>query len=185
MRLIVAVTGASGAILAAGLLNQLREHEVYLIVSDAARIVLRHELGTEDLPASRRYGEDDWNSPLASSSFVADGMVVVPCSMKTLAMVGHGLSSNLVGRAAESILRMGRRLVLVPRETPLSLAAIESMRQARLAGAVILPPNMAYYFHPRTLDDMNAFIEGKILDVLGLPHDLYARWEGCEACGEE
>lgn len=185
MRLIVAVTGASGGVLAAGLLNELRAHEVHLIVSDAARAVLRHELGTEDLPAARRYSEADWNSPLASSSFVVDGMVIVPCSMKTLAMVGHGLSSNLIGRAAENILRMGRRLVLVPRETPLSLAALESMRQARLAGAVILPPNMAYYFHPRSLDDMNAFIVGKILDVLGLPHDLYARWEGCEASEEE
>ena len=184
MRLIVAVTGASGGILAAKLLKQLSEHEVHLIVSDAARAVLRHELGAEDLPAARRYGEDDWASPLASSSFVVDGMVIVPCSMKTLAMVGHGLSSNLIGRAAENVLRMGRRLVLVPRETPLSLAAIESMRQAKLAGAVILPPNMAYYFHPATLDDMNAFIVGKILDVLGFSHGLYARWEGCEACEE-
>jgi len=184
MRLIVAVTGASGGILAAELLKQLSEHEVHLIVSDAACAVLRHELGTEDLPAARRYDEDDWASPLASSSFVVDGMVIVPCSMKTLAMVGHGLSSNLIGRAAENVLRMGRRLVLVPRETPLSLAAIESMRQAKLAGAVILPPNMAYYFHPATLEDMNAFIVGKILDVLGFSHGLYARWEGCEACEE-
>lgn len=185
MRLIVGVTGASGAALAARLLEELRDHEVHLIVSDAARTVLRHELGSEDLPADRRYGEDDWSSPLASSSFIVDGMIVVPCSMKTLAMVGHGLSSNLIGRAAENALRMGRRLVLVPRETPLSLAAIDSMRQAKLAGAVILPPNMAYYFHPRTLDDMNDFIVGKILDVFGIPHSLHQRWEGCEACGEE
>jgi 4-hydroxy-3-polyprenylbenzoate decarboxylase len=185
MRLIVAVTGASGAILAARLLDQLKEHEVYLIVSDAARSVLRHELGTEDLPAARRYDEDDWSSPLASSSFLVDGMAIVPCSMKTLAMVGHGLSSNLIGRTAENVLRMGRRLVLVPRETPLSLAAIESMRQAKLAVAVILPPNMAYYFRPQTLDDMNDFIAGKILDVFGLPHNLYLHWEGYEACEEE
>lgn len=185
MRLIVAVTGASGAILAARLLDQLREHEVHLIVSDAAHAVLRHELGTDDLPAARRYDESDWNSPLASSSFIAEGMAIVPCSMKTLAMVGHGLSSNLIGRAAENVLRMGRRLVLVPRETPLSLAAIDSMRQSRLAGAVILPPNMAYYFRPQTLDDMTDFIVGKILDVFGIPHILYQRWEGCEPCEEE
>lgn len=185
MRLIVAVTGASGVVLAARLLDELRDHEVHLIVSDAARAVLRHELGSEDLPAARRYGEDDWASPLASSSFVIDGMVIVPCSMKTLAMVGHGLSSNLIGRAAENALRMGRRLVLVPRETPLSLAAIDSMRQAKLAGAVILPPSMAYYFHPHTLDDMSNFIVGKILDVFGISHSLYRQWEGCEACGED
>jgi 4-hydroxy-3-polyprenylbenzoate decarboxylase len=185
MRLIVAVTGASGVVLAARLLDELRDYEVHLIVSDAARAVLRHELGSEDLPAARRYGEGDWSSPLASSSFVVDGMAIVPCSMKTLAMVGHGLSSNLIGRAAENVLRMGRRLVLVPRETPLSLAAIDSMRQAKLAGAIILPPNLAYYFRPQTLDDMNDFVVGKILDVLGLPHDLYQRWEGCETCREE
>ncbi|MDH7489861.1 MAG: UbiX family flavin prenyltransferase [Anaerolineae bacterium] len=178
MRLIVAVTGASGAILAAKLLEQLTEHETHLIVSDAARAVLRHELGHEDLPAAFGYGEDDWGSPLASSSFLADGMVIVPCSMKTLAMVAHGLNSNLIGRAADNVLRMGRRLVLVPRETPLSLAAIENMRLAKMAGAIVLPPNMAFYFGPQTLDDMVGFVVGKILDVLGLPHALYRRWEG-------
>lgn len=178
MRLIVAVTGASGAILAAKLLEQLGDHEVHLIVSDAARAVLRHELGDEHLPAAFRYGERDWNSPLASSSFLADGMVIVPCSMKTLAMVAHGLSSNLIGRAADNVLRVGRRLVLVPRETPLSLAAIENMRLAKMAGAIVLPPNMAFYFGPQTLDDMVGFAVGKILDALGLPHALYRRWEG-------
>ncbi|GAB4400850.1 MAG: flavin prenyltransferase UbiX [Anaerolineales bacterium] len=178
MRLIVAVTGASGAILAAKLLGQLSEHETHLIVSDAARAVLRHELGREALPAAFRYGEDEWSAPLASSSFVADGMAIVPCSMKTLAMVAHGLSSNLIGRAADNVLRMGRRLVLVPRETPLSLAAIENMRLAKMAGAIVLPPNMAFYFGPQTLDDMVGFVVGKILDALGLPHALYRRWEG-------
>lgn len=185
MRLIVAVAGASGAILAARLLQQLTEHETHLIVSDAARAVLRHELGDAPLPAAFRYGEQDWNSPLASSSFVADGMVIVPCSMKTLAMVAHGLSSNLIGRAADNMLRLGRRLVLVPRETPLSLAAIENMRLAKMAGAIILPPNMAFYFGPQTLDDMIAFVVGKILDALGLPHTLYRRWEGLSAPEDE
>lgn len=178
MRLIVAVTGASGAVLAACLLEHLAGHETHLIVSDAARAVLRHELGREDLPATARYGEDEWSSPLASSSFLADGMVVVPCSMKTLAMVAHGLSSNLIGRAADNVLRTGRRLVLVPRETPLSLAAIENMRLAKMAGAIVLPPNMAFYFRPQTLDDMVDFVVGKILDALNLPHALYRRWEG-------
>lgn len=185
MRLIVAVTGASGAILAVRLLEQLTEHETHLILSDAARAVLRHELGDAPLAATYRYGEEDWNAPLASSSFLADGMVIVPCSMKTLAMVAHGLSSNLIGRAADNMLRMGRRLVLVPRETPLSLAALENMRLARMAGAVILPPNMAFYFGPQTLDDMVDFAVGKILDALGLPHTLYRRWEGVPAWEDE
>ncbi len=178
MRLIVAVTGASGAVLAVKLLEQLTDHEVHVLVSDAAHRVLLHELGTADLPTAHRHGENDWDSPLASSSFVADGMVIVPCSMKTLAMVAHGLSTNLIGRAAENTLRTGRKLILVPRETPLSLAAIENMRLAKLAGAILLPPNMAYYFHPKTLDDMNAFIVGKVLDILGVPHTLYRRWGG-------
>lgn len=178
MRLIVAVTGASGVVLAVRLLEQLAEHEVHLLVSDAARQVLLHELGTEELPASHRYGENDWDAPLASSSFVADGMVIIPCSMKTLAMVAHGLSTNLIGRAAENTLRTGHRLILLPRETPLSLAAIENMRLAKMAGAVILPPNMAFYFRPKTLDDMNAFVVGKVLDILGIEHTLYRRWDG-------
>lgn len=184
MRLIVAVTGASGAVLAVRLLENLADHEVHVLVSDAAAQVLLHELGTTDLPASHRYGEKDWDSPLASSSFVTDGMVIMPCSMKTLAMVAHGWSANLIGRAAENTLRTGRKLILVPRETPLSLAAIENMRLAKLAGAVLLPPNMAYYFHPKTLDDMNAFIVGKVLDILDIPHTLYQRW-GSTVPGEE
>lgn len=185
MRLIVAVTGASGAILAKRLLEELRDHETHVIVSEAARVVVRHELGEDDFPAAFRYGEDDWSSPLASSSFLADGMVIVPCSMKTLAMVAHGLSSNLIGRAADNMLRMGRRLVLVPRETPLSLAAIENLRLAKMAGAVILPPNMAFYFGPQTLDDMVGFVVGKIMDALGLPHTLYRRWEGLPVWEDE
>lgn len=184
MRLIVAITGASGSVLAVKLLESLANHEVHVLVSDAAAQVLLHELGTTDLTASYRYGENDWDSPLASSSFVTDGMVIMPCSMKTLAMVAHGWSANLIGRAAENTLRTGRKLILVPRETPLSLAAIENMRLAKLAGAVLLPPNMAYYFHPKTLDDMNAFIAGKVLDILDIPHTLYRRW-GSTVPGEE
>jgi 4-hydroxy-3-polyprenylbenzoate decarboxylase len=185
MRLIVAVTGASGVVLAARLLEQLADHEVHLVVSDAARDVLRYELGAEDLPATHQYREDAWNSPLASSSFAVDGMVIVPCSMKTLAMVAHGLSSNLIGRTADNALRTNTKLVLVTRETPLSLPAIENMRLAKLAGAIILPANVAYYFKPQTLEDMNAFIVGKILDALGLPHGLYQRWTGPGGAGEE
>jgi 4-hydroxy-3-polyprenylbenzoate decarboxylase len=103
-------------------------------------------------------------------------MVVAPCSMKTLSAVAHGYASDLIVRSAEIMLRLGRPLVLMPRETPLSLPAIENMRLAKLAGAIILPPVMAYYARPRSVDEVTDFFVGKVLDVLGLEHDLYQRW---------
>jgi len=178
MRLIVAITGGSGSVIAQRLLQNLTQHEVHLLVSDAARRVMRHELSDPALPASFQYTESEIDACLASSSFLTDAMVIVPCSMKTLAAVAHGYAGNLIVRAAENTLRMGRRLVLAPRETPLSLAAIENMRAAKLAGAIILPPVMAYYFQPRTVDDVTDFFAGKILDVLGIEHSLYRRWGG-------
>jgi 4-hydroxy-3-polyprenylbenzoate decarboxylase len=160
------------------LLQQLREHQVHLIVTKAAAVVIRHELGDPELPCTHRYDETSLDAPIASSSFIVDAMVVVPCSTKTLAAIAHGWTNNLVSRAADIAMRMKRRLVLVPRETPLSLPAIENMRAASLAGAVILPPTMAYYHAPKTVDDVTDFFVGKILDQLGLPNDLYCRWSG-------
>ncbi|HIC93983.1 MAG TPA: UbiX family flavin prenyltransferase [Anaerolineae bacterium] len=177
MRIVVAITGASGAVIGQRLLENLRDHEVHLIVSKAAKRIIAHELGEGvSLPATARYEEDEWESPLASSSFPVDAMVIAPCSMKTLSGIAHGYADNLILRAAENALRLGRRLVVVPRETPLSLADIENMRQVKLAGAVILPPNMAYYYRPRTVEEVTDFFVGKILDVLGVEHRLYKRW---------
>jgi len=102
--------------------------------------------------------------------------VVVPCSMKTLSAIANGYADNLIVRAAENVLKMGRKLVVVPRDTPLSLAAIENMRRLKLAGAIVLPPNVAYYFGPKTIDDVTDFMAGKILDALGVGHELYRRW---------
>lgn len=176
MRIVVAITGASGAVIGQRLLENLRGHEVHLIVSKAARLVIAHELGEATLPATARYDEDQLDAPLASSSFLVDAMVVAPCSMKTLSGIAHGYADNLILRAAENALRMGKPLVVVPRETPLSLADIENMRQVKLAGAIVLPPNMAYYYRPRTVDEVTDFFVGKILDVLGIEHRLYRRW---------
>jgi len=177
MRIVVAITGASGAVIGQRLLESLREHEVHLIVSNAAKRIIAHELGKgASLPATARYEEDEWESPLASSSFLVDAMVVAPCSMKTLSGIAHGYADNLILRAAENVLRMGKPLVVVPRETPLSLADIENMRQVKLAGAIVLPPNMAYYYRPQTVDEVTDFFVGKILDVLGVGHELYKRW---------
>lgn len=179
MRIVVAITGASGAVLARRLLENLRSHEVHLIISKTAHRVIELELGKEaELPCHASYESDDFGSPLASSSFPVDAMVVIPCSMKTLAAIAHGYADNLIVRAAENVLKMGRPLVLVPRETPLSLMDIENMRAAKLAGAVILPPVLTYYHHPRTVEEMTDFIVGKVLDVLGMEHNLYRRWGG-------
>jgi 4-hydroxy-3-polyprenylbenzoate decarboxylase len=103
-------------------------------------------------------------------------MVVAPCSTRTLSAIAHGYASDLIVRTADVMLRMGRPLILLPRETPLSLPAIENMRLAKLSGAILLPPIVAYYPQPRTVDDVTDFVVGKVLDVLGLKHTLYRRW---------
>lgn len=178
MHVIVAITGASGAVMALRLLQELSAQQVDLIITEAAQLVIRHELGQPDFPASRRFAPNQLDAPIASSSCPVDAMVVIPCSMKTLAAIAHGYADNLVTRAAENVLRTRKKLVLVPRETPLSLAAIENMRAAALAGAIILPPVMAYYFQPQSVEQVTDFFVGKVLDALGLPHDLYRRWSG-------
>jgi polyprenyl P-hydroxybenzoate/phenylacrylic acid decarboxylase-like protein len=178
MRIVVAITGASGAAIGLRLLENLAAHEVYLILSAGGQAVIAQELGQVELPASYRYEAHQIGAPLASSSFLTDAMVVAPCSMKTLSAVANGYADNLIVRVAEIMLRTGRPLVLVPRETPLSLMAIENMRAVRLAGGIILPPVVGYYAAPKTIDDVTDFFVGKILDVLGIEHQLYRRWTG-------
>lgn len=182
MEIIVAITGASGVVIGARLLEVLAkqgQHQVHLIVSRGAEAVIAHELDSEvHLSATRRWPVDDLAAPIASSSRASEVMVVAPCSMKTLAAIAHGYADDLIGRTAGIMLRMGRPLVLMPRETPLSLPAIENMRLAKIAGAIILPPVVAYYPRPQTVDEMTDFFVGKVLDVLGLEHVLYRRWAG-------
>jgi 4-hydroxy-3-polyprenylbenzoate decarboxylase len=180
MELVVSITGASGVIIGVRLLQVLAEqpaHRVHLVVSRAAEAVMDHELpaGVE-LPAAHRWAADDLTAPIASSSRAPQAMVVAPCSTRTLSAIAHGYASDLIVRAADVMLRLGRPLVLLPRETPLSLPAIENMRLAKLAGAILLPPVIAYYPQPRSVDDVTDFIVGKVLDVLGLEHNLYRRW---------
>lgn len=180
MELVVAITGASGVVIGVRLLEVLagREgHRVHLLVSQAGETVIAQELGGEvSLPATWRWDVDDLAAPIASSSQAPAAMVVAPCSMKTLSAIAHGYATDLVVRTAEVMLRLNRPLVLMPRETPLSLPAIENMRLARLAGAILLPPIVAYYPRPRSLDDLTDFFVGKVLDTLSLEHDLYRRW---------
>ena len=180
MEIVVAITGASGVVIGVRLLDLLAEqtiHTVHLIVSGGAEPVLAQEVGPDvPLRATHRWAAGDLSAPISSSSRTPQAMAVVPCSMKTLSAIAHGYADDLIGRAADVMLRMGRPLVLMPRETPLSLPAIENMRLAKLAGAIILPPVMAYYPQPQTVDDVTDFLVGKVLDVLGIEHQLYRRW---------
>ncbi|HEY7285721.1 MAG TPA: UbiX family flavin prenyltransferase [Vicinamibacterales bacterium] len=194
----IAVTGASGAAYATRTLAALLERGVHveLIVSDYGRRLLRDELGEAAaierlVPYLReRYGvpasagtltlhsNRDLGATLASGSHGCSGMAIVPCSMKTLAAVAHGLSRNLIERAADVMLKEQRRLVIVPRETPMSLPQLRNMVLCAEAGAMILPAMPAFYQQPRTLDDLADFMAGKILSALGFEHSLYPAWSG-------
>lgn len=191
MRIVVGVTGASGAIYAYKLLAELKRRgdEVFLVVSEAAKKVIRFELGFNEEKfcelATRVFENSDLAAPIASGSYQVDAMVIVPCSMATLAAIATGQADTLIRRAADCALAEGRPLILVPRETPLSLVHIENMLRAKMAGAVILPAMPAFYHEPKTIDDLANFIVGKILDALKIPHNLYRRWEGRVAGGEE
>ncbi|MBO8128883.1 MAG: UbiX family flavin prenyltransferase [Peptococcaceae bacterium] len=182
MRLVVAITGASGAIYGITLLKELaaRGVEVHLILSRAARYIIAQETpysaGEVAGLAFRCYDEDDFAAPMASGSFVHDGMVVVPCSMKTLAGVAAGYAANLVQRAADVTLKERRRLILVPRETPLSPVHLENMLKLARLGVVIMPPVPAFYTKPKTLDDIVIFTVGRVMDHLGIAHSLFRRW---------
>ena len=199
----IAVTGASGAVYATRTMAALlaRGLHIELIVSDYGRRLLRDELG-ERASMDRlmpflveTYGESvtagtftvhsnrDLGATIASGSHGCSGMAIVPCSMKTLAAVAHGLSRNLIERAADVMLKERRRLVIVPRETPMSLPQLRNMVLCAEAGAMILPAMPAFYQQPKTLDDLADFMAGKILSALGLEHDLYPPWTGQVASG--
>ena len=133
--------------------------------------------------ARRCYLLDDLSAPISSGSFPVEGMVVIPCTMKTLAAIAQGMSSNLIVRAADVMLKERRKLILVPRGTPLNLIHLRNMTMAAEAGAVLLPPLPAFYFKPKTLEDMIAHTVGKVLDLLGVENTLFARWAGTAAFG--
>ncbi len=184
MRLVIGLTGASGAIYGVTLLKELkrREVETFLVITEGAEIIAKHELGMNkraiEKLTSRAYAEDDFLSPLASGSFQIDGVVVVPCSMKTLSAIANGFSSNVLCRAADCALKEGRKLILVPRETPINQIHLENMLKVARSGAVILPASPAFYHMPKTVEDLVHFIVGKILDQLAIEHTLYERWQG-------
>ena len=182
MHIIVGITGASGYVLGHRITQALgdRGHEVTLIVSDAAEKIAAIEGQSPEQTrrlATRAYREQELAAPISSSTEMPDAMILAPCSLKTLSSIAQGHGDNLITRCAENCLRMRRPLVVMARETPLSLMAIENMRTLALAGAVMLPPVMAYYTNPKTVDDVTTFFVGKSLDALGIDHDLPG-WEG-------
>ena len=192
------ITGASGAAYAMRTMAALLERECHLevVISDYGRRLLRDELGDRASVDRLRaylvetYGDGasrgtyqilsnkDLGATIASGSHECDAMVIVPCSMKTLAGVANGLSRNLIERAADVMLQERRRLILVPRETPMSLPQLRNMVLCAEAGAMIMPAMPAFYQMPKTLDDIANFMAGKVLSALGFAHDLYPQWGG-------
>jgi flavin prenyltransferase len=183
MRLVVAMTGATGSALGIRLLEVLRELgvETHLILSDWARatIKLETEHSVEEVRAlaSHSYSARDLAAGISSGSFRTDGMVVCPCSMKTLSAIRIGYSDNLITRAADVTLKERRKLVLVAREAPLSEIHLENMHYLARAGAVIFPPTVAYYARPTSVDEVTDYVVGRVIDQLGIEHRLINRWK--------
>jgi 4-hydroxy-3-polyprenylbenzoate decarboxylase len=192
----VAITGASGTILGIRLIEELlsQGEEVCAVVSNAAWQIIGHELSYRKESASplsklisergktantsllKEFGDNDFFSPLASGSTLFEAVAVVPCSMKTLSGIAHGYADSLITRACDVAIKEKRKLIVVPRETPLSLIHIENMHKLALAGAIILPPVMSFYTLPKSTDDMVDFITGKILNLLGKKNRLFESW---------
>lgn len=184
-RLVVGISGASAPHLALHLLESLQALgtvETHVVVSRAATRTLEIETGRRPADIAELadvvHQRGDIAASIASGSFVTMGMAVVPCSMKTLAGIAHGYSDDLLTRAADVCLKERRRLVLVARETPLSLVHLRNMVAVTEAGATVLPPTPAFYQRPRSIDDLLAHLTGKVLDQFGIDHDLSPRWEG-------
>ena len=194
----LALTGASGMPYGLRLLDSLLAAvcRVQLLYSQAAQVVARQEMDLElpSRPADARsallarlpatvnpenlqiYGREEWFAPVASGSNPPDAMVICPCSMGTLAAIAQGLADNLIERAADVVLKEGRKLVLVPRETPFSVIHLENTLRLARAGACIVPPSPGFYNHPQTVADIVDFVVARVLDQVGVPHTLMQRW---------
>jgi flavin prenyltransferase len=186
-RIIVAVTGASGAAYGVRAVEMLRDMpgvETHLIITAGARKTLAYETATSAAAVTKLadvvYHEDDLAAPISSGSFRTDGMVVIPCSIKTLSGIANCYDDNLVVRAADVALKERRRLVLVVRETPLHLSHLRLMTEVTAAGGIIVPPVPAFYHRPQTVDDIVDQTVGRVFDLFGLDSDAVERWEGSQ-----
>jgi 4-hydroxy-3-polyprenylbenzoate decarboxylase len=184
MRLTIGITGASGSIYGIRLLEFLQSRkdiETHLVISKIAESVILYETDYTDIEQVTRladhcYEDDDLTAPISSGSFLTDGMIVVPCSAKTLSAVAHSYGENLVARASDVCLKERRKFVLVFRETPLTLSHIENMKNVTSMGGIILPPIPGFYSKPQTIDDLINHTVGKVLDLFRIEHSLFKRW---------
>ena len=193
-KIIVGISGASGAVYAIKLIDALLTHpiEIHLIISEMGEKILTHELKIQQEDISGFFSEmrnqdklkgkiilydcNDMFAPMASGSFLSDGMVIIPCSMKTLSAVASGYTTNLLERAIDVTLKEKRPLILVPRETPLSLIHLKNLLAAYEAGATIMPASPGFYHHPQTVDELVMFVVGRIMDHLKIEHPKALRW---------
>lgn len=181
MRILIAITGASGSLYAQRLLDQLdpAAHEVHLVQSTYAHQVIQTELpdGLKLRPGTTQHSLRTMNAPFASGSNAFDAMVVIPCSMGTLGRIAHGLSSDLLLRAADVMLKERKKVILVPRETPISLIHVKNFELLLLAGAILIPANPSFYSRPRTLEEVADTVVARVLDHLGIAQTLVPRWQ--------
>jgi len=185
MVLIIGITGATGVIYGIRLLEVLaarKDIETHLIISDAAELNIRHETDWKieaiKALANSYYDINDIGACLSSGSFKRDGMIVAPCSMKTLSALANSYTDNLLIRAGDVTLKERKRLVLLVRETPLHIGHIRNMERLSEMGAIIMPPVPAFYHRPKTIQDIIDHTIGKVLDIFGIEHDLFQRWSG-------
>jgi flavin prenyltransferase len=180
LKILVAITGASGALYAQRLLDNLdpHAHEIHVVLSHYAPQVIAGELpGGLRLPAGvKPHGLKSMNAPFASGSNPPDAMVIIPCTMGTLGRIAHGYSEDVLLRAADVVLKEKKKLILVPRETPLNLVHVRNLELLLLAGAIILPANPSFYACPRTVEQLADTVVARVLDHLGVAHALMARW---------
>ena len=191
-RLIVGITGATGAVYGVRMLEALKTAagwESHVVLSDAGALNLWHELKMKrkDLEhlADAAYHPKDIAATIASGSYLTEGMVIAPCSMKTLAAVAHAHADDLVSRAADVVLKERRRLVLLPRETPLNLAHLRNMATVTEMGGIIFPPVPAFYALPKSIDDLVAHTVARVLDLFGIHSAKLARWQGMKGTPAE
>jgi len=179
----VSIGGASGSIYGIRLLQELHKagHEIHLVISEGAKKIIEQETKYTYNSIKREvniiYDNTDLYAGPASGSFLLDGMIVIPCSMKTLSAIAHGFGDTLTSRAATCCLKEGKKVILVIRETPLALSDIKNMLVAKENGAIILPAMPAFYHKPKKIEDLVDFIIGKVFDQLNLQHTLFKRWK--------
>jgi 4-hydroxy-3-polyprenylbenzoate decarboxylase len=180
VKILVAITGASGSLYAQRLLDHLdpRRHEIHVVLSNYANQVIHEELpaGLRLPDGAQSHSLKSMNAPFASGSNPPDVMVVIPCSMGTMGRIAHGYSEDVLLRAADVVLKERRKLILVPRETPLSLVHVRNMELLLLAGAILLPANPSYYTRPATVEQVVDTVVARVLDHIGIEHKLVARW---------